>query len=75
MQIFTAVDAIFPDEEGRVKYHYAILEVAAVPQDDGDPPIVAGDDALEAVWMDVATLKSVPSMWGVTYNMCDIQYM
>lgn len=54
------MDAIFPDEEGRIKYHYAILEVAAVPQDD-HAPVQAGDDALEAVWMDVETLRSVPS--------------
>lgn len=45
--IVTVVDAITPDAEGRVHYHYTLVEVAAESAE-GDP--VCADDALEACW-------------------------
>jgi 8-oxo-dGTP diphosphatase len=48
--IITVVDAITPDETGRVHYHYTLVEVSAECPD-GDP--VCADDALEARWVDV----------------------
>jgi 8-oxo-dGTP diphosphatase len=48
--IVTVVDAITPDEEGRVQYHYTLVEVAAESAE-GEP--VCADDALEARWTTV----------------------
>ncbi len=45
--IVTVVDAITPDAEGRVHYHYTLVEVAAESAA-GDP--ICADDALEACW-------------------------
>ncbi|MCG5239655.1 NUDIX hydrolase [Azospirillum doebereinerae] len=45
--IVTVVDAITPDAEGRVHYHYTLVEVSAESAE-GEP--VCADDALEAVW-------------------------
>ncbi|WP_109111430.1 NUDIX hydrolase [Azospirillum sp. TSO35-2] len=45
--IVTVVDAITPDDEGRVHFHYTLVEVAAESAE-GEP--VCADDALEACW-------------------------
>ena len=45
--IVTVVDAITPDADGRVHFHYTLVEVAAECAG-GDP--VCADDALEACW-------------------------
>ncbi|SMF80260.1 ADP-ribose pyrophosphatase YjhB, NUDIX family [Azospirillum oryzae] len=45
--IVTVVDAITPDADGRVHYHYTLVEVAAESAE-GDP--ICADDALEACW-------------------------
>lgn len=45
--VVTVVDAITPDAEGRVHYHYTLVEVAAESRE-GEP--VCADDALEACW-------------------------
>ncbi|WP_377809026.1 NUDIX hydrolase [Azospirillum sp. A29] len=45
--IVTVVDAITPDAEGRVHYHYTLVEVAAESAE-GEP--LCADDALEACW-------------------------
>ena len=55
--IVTACDGISRDGDGRVQYHYTLVEVAAVYDGDSEP--VAADDALEARWVpleDVHTL-------------------
>lgn len=51
--VFTAVDALDVDDEGRVREHYVLLAVLC-RRLDGAPR--AGDDALEAAWFDIATL-------------------
>ncbi|WP_042442970.1 NUDIX hydrolase [Azospirillum sp. B510] len=45
--IVTVVDAITPDGQGRVHYHYTLVEVAAESAE-GEP--LGADDALEARW-------------------------
>ena len=47
--IVTACDGISRDEDGRVRYHYTLVEVAAVCDGAAEP--VAADDALEAKWV------------------------
>eukprot|EP00899_Mesostigma_viride_P008560 jgi/Mesvir1/17705/Mv18987-RA.1 len=49
-QPFTCVDSITYDDSNRVMFHYAIVEVAALPEDPNKVP-VAGDDADEIQWM------------------------
>ncbi|MBP2226810.1 ADP-ribose pyrophosphatase YjhB (NUDIX family) [Azospirillum agricola] len=46
-EVITVVDAITPDAEGRVHYHYTLVEVSAESAE-GEP--VCADDALEARW-------------------------
>lgn len=60
--VFTAVDVIDEDEEsGNLRFHYAVVEVAAVPE---DPRVVpqAGDDADLAQWVDVEALRSMSGL-------------
>ena len=47
--VVTACDGISRDEDGRVHYHYTLVEVAATYDGHTDP--VAADDALEARWV------------------------
>jgi ADP-ribose pyrophosphatase YjhB (NUDIX family) len=63
-EIVTVVDAITPDEDGRVHYHYTIVEVAA---DCPEGEAVCADDALEAVW---ATVEEVGELteWDATQS-------
>jgi ADP-ribose pyrophosphatase YjhB (NUDIX family) len=49
-EVVTVVDAITPDESGRVHYHYTLVEVAA---ESAEGEAVCADDALEAVWATV----------------------
>lgn len=53
--VFTAVDAFDRDPDGRLREHYVLIAVACSWQH-GEP--LAGDDALEAAWHDLATLDS-----------------
>ncbi len=54
--LVTVVDAIARDAEGRVQYHYTLVEVAA---EWVGGEISCGDDALEAVW---ATLEEAAAL-------------
>jgi len=45
--IVTVVDAITPDAEGCVHYHYTLIEVSA---ESAEGEAVCADDALEACW-------------------------
>lgn len=60
--IITALDAISRDKDGRVIYHYTLVEVAA-EAGEGEP--VAADDADDVRWAtldDVATLCEWPEI-------------
>ncbi len=47
--VITACDGISRDDDGKVRFHYTLVEVAAVCDSDAEPQ--AGDDALEARWV------------------------
>ncbi|KIZ06316.1 ADP-ribose pyrophosphatase [Monoraphidium neglectum] len=55
---FAAVDSIVRGEGGRVKFHYVVVEVAAMARDPNAQP-VAGDDVSDAVWMRVDDLRGL----------------
>eukprot|EP00873_Tetraselmis_striata_P022752 jgi/Tetstr1/443016/TSEL_031076.t1 len=55
---FAAADAISRDDDGNVLFHYAIIEVAGVPEDP-DAPVTAADDAADARWVDVVELDKI----------------
>jgi len=54
--IISACDGISRDDDGRVLYHYTLVEVAATCTDSADP--MAGDDALEARWVGVEDIAA-----------------
>ena len=58
---FAAADVISRQGDGRLDFHYAIVEVAGVPEDPWRPP-VAGDDADAAPWFSVASLRDLPDL-------------
>lgn len=46
LSLVAHVDSIHPDAEGRIEYHYTILDFAGIADPDGPAEPVAGDDAL-----------------------------
>ncbi len=56
MPIFSAVDAIYHDDRGRIQYHYVIIYVLAKYL---GGQLRAGDDALEACWF---TMEELPGL-------------
>jgi len=61
--VFTAVDVIDrePSEKknsGAIRFHYAVVEIAGLPEDYRSIP-VAADDADEVQWVDVEAMKTM----------------
>ena len=61
-EIFTTVDLLDYDDEGRIRYHYVLLEMLA-EWVSGEAR--AGDDALAVRWTAVSELDDLP-MWQQT---------
>ena len=60
--VFTAVDVMESDTlSGELLFHYAVVEVAAAPE---DPRVVpqAADDADSVQWVDVEALQSMENL-------------
>lgn len=55
---FIAGDAITYDDDGKLAFHYAIINIAGIPKDPCQP-IAPGDDASEAQWFPVGTLRDL----------------
>merc|ERR1712137_98210 len=56
---FTAVDCVVRHpEDNTCAFHYAIIEVAGVPEDP-DAPIKAADDAADAAWVAVSSVRNM----------------
>ncbi len=60
--VIDIVDAITPGEDGRIRFHYTLVEVLAEWKS-GEP--VAGDDAIDAAWFDPAAVGEL-GMWEQT---------
>ena len=55
-------DRIVHDAEGRVRYHYVLIDSLAYPE---SPAITAGSDAAEAIWVDVDRVHELDVTDGV----------
>lgn len=62
------VDSIHRDPDGRVRYHYTIIDFAALWQGD---QAVAGDDVSEVVWVSVDALAEY-RLWSEAHRVIDI---
>ncbi len=62
------VDSIHRDPDGRVRYHYTIIDFAALWQGDR---AVAGDDVSEVVWVPVDALAEY-RLWSEAHRVIDI---
>lgn len=62
LEVVEVVDAITPDDRGRTRFHYTLVDVLA-DWTGGDP--VAGDDAMDAAWFDPAGIDAL-GMWSET---------
>jgi len=62
------VDSIHRDPDGRVRYHYTIIDFAARWQGDA---AVAGDDVSEVVWVPVDAMESY-QLWSEAHRVIGI---
>lgn len=62
LEVVEVVDAITPDDQGKIRFHYTLVDVLA-DWKSGAP--VAGDDAIDAAWFDPAQLDTL-GMWSET---------
>ena len=51
-------DTIVRDQDGRIKYHYVILDFCAKPLD-ASQPLIPGDDARETGWFNLAEIETL----------------
>jgi len=58
---FTSVDCIVKDADGRIRFHYTIVEVAATPVDP-HAAIKAMDDVEAIQWVEVGELRRLSPM-------------
>lgn len=56
VEYLTNVDVLHRDGDGAVIVHYLLAAVLCDWRDGGDP--VAGDDAMDAAWVDCATVRA-----------------
>ncbi|NPA95332.1 MAG: NUDIX hydrolase [Thermodesulfobacteria bacterium] len=56
--VYDAIDAIYRDEDQKIRFHYVILYVAATCE---ERPPVARDDATEAEWFTLEEIRKLPT--------------
>ncbi len=68
--LLDVVDNIRPDEDGRIKQHYTLIDVVA---DGPNGDVKAGDDAKDAKWF---SLDDIPSLglWSETERIISLSY-
>jgi 8-oxo-dGTP diphosphatase len=60
VEIVATLDRIVRDEDGRVRYHYVLVEWFCVPVEDVEGEPVCGDDAAAAIWVERGEIYSEP---------------
>ena len=68
MQLAATVDSIHRDDDGRVRYHYTIIDFAAAWQGDA---AVAGDDVSEVAWVAVDALAPY-RLWSEAHRVIGV---
>ena len=51
VEIVATLDRIVRDDEGRVRFHYVLVEWLCLPQADWSGKLMCGDDAVAATWV------------------------
>ncbi len=64
VRLLTTLDLIERDPDGRVRYHYTLVDFAAEAAAPGEP-VVAGDDAAAAAWFPLGALPAL-GLWAET---------
>eukprot|EP00238_Polyblepharides_amylifera_P014470 CAMPEP_0196592632 /NCGR_PEP_ID=MMETSP1081-20130531/73312_1 /TAXON_ID=36882 /ORGANISM="Pyramimonas amylifera, Strain CCMP720" /LENGTH=179 /DNA_ID=CAMNT_0041916379 /DNA_START=131 /DNA_END=670 /DNA_ORIENTATION=- len=67
---FTAVDSIHKDDQGRVEFHYMIVEIAASPIDP-DSELTPKDDVDDAKWVAVDELRTLSKLVRLTAKVAE----
>ena len=62
------VDSIHHDDDGKVQYHYTLVDVLAVPED-GDPR--PGSDAKAVAWMPLGDIPGL-GLWSETERVINL---
>ncbi len=58
VEIVTTVDRILRDNDGRVRYHYVLVEWLCFVDENAKGRLLCGDDADEAVWVKLDEISS-----------------
>ena len=64
------VDSIHTDDDGKVRYHYTLVDVFAVVQQ-GPGRLSAGGDAQEAAWMALEDISGL-DLWSETERIINL---
>lgn len=67
VRFLTTVDLVDRDAEGRVRYHYTLLDYTAEAVE-GEP--IAGDDAAEVAWFELGELTGL-GLWSETVRVVE----
>ena len=70
-QFIDTVDSIHHDEDGRIKFHYTLIEVSCLFVDGG---LIAADDADDAKWVPYARIKNFVE-WPETLRIIEKSYL
>lgn len=61
-EVIATIDMIQRDRDGRVRYHYTLIDFVACAR---DPTLHPGDDAAEARWFALAEIEAL-GLWSET---------
>lgn len=69
--LIDVVDTIQRDKENKIRFHYTLVDVAAICSDGCSLPPVAATDALEARWFKLPEIESL-GMWSETVRIIQL---
>jgi ADP-ribose pyrophosphatase YjhB (NUDIX family) len=58
VEVVATIDRILHDDEGKVQYHYVLVDSLCVPVEGERCELCCGDDADEAVWVERGEISS-----------------
>lgn len=69
--LIDVVDSITPAEDGRIQYHYTLVDMLAVAPDGVSPS--AGADAADAKWVPISELPDY-NLWSETIRIIEMAH-